>query len=406
MKILFLNNLLPFPLDNGGKIKVFNNIKALSVNHEVDLLTFVNNHNDINFLHELKNICGKVAVVEKKVIKNDSTKQFLKDYLLSLISSKPYTINKFYSRKMKKIIINEQLQNKYDLIYVSHLSMMVYSPFFKTKVILDQQNVESLIFSRFVRETRGLKRILGLIEYFKLRKFEKYKLIKADKIIALSENDKNQFMNLIGNKLNSVKEDIEVIPIHIQSEVVKKKEKITNNINLLFMGTMTWYPNYSGIIWFIKNVYGKLDKDKFNLFIVGGNPPLDIVQCGKTEKNIFVTGYVKDINDYISKCDISIVPLFVGSGQRVKIIESFAKGIPVVSTSIGAEGIKYSDGENILISNTKDEFVNNILYLSTHKSLKNSIINNARNTYEEYYSTESLVTKLDKLMGKVLYDHG
>lgn len=405
MKILFLNNLLPYPLDNGGKIKTYNTLKALSRHHQVDLLAFINSEGERKYIGQLDSICNQVSVVCKTVIKDTSKSAFARDYLLSTISPLPYAMKKFYTNEMKNRILRFQQENQYDLIYVNHLSMMVYHNCFETKVVLDQQNVESLIFGRFIGQTKNLiKKGLGYIEYLKLRKFETNMLRRADRIIALSEADRQAFTRMLGRG----SKEIAVISIHIDENMLDFSPSERNKIRLLFMGTMSWYPNKSGILWFLENCFPKLDPKKYHLYICGADPPKELMAY-QSKDNVTVTGYVKDMNDYVRKCDIGIVPLFIGSGQRVKIIESFAKGLPVISTAIGAEGL-VTDQDNILIADSEKEFLDAIQTLSEHPDLRQKIKRNARLVYENCYSNTSLSKKLDKVLlkgpGQKLYYNG
>jgi glycosyltransferase involved in cell wall biosynthesis len=392
LKILFLTNLLPYPLDNGGKIKTFNTLKALSLHHEVDLLAFVNNESDKKYKKNLDVVCRNVGIVHKVVVKDASKFQFLADYVASLFSSLPYVIKKFFSKKMKDTIIRFQRKRKYDLIYVNHLSMMVYQRFFYSRLLLDQQNVESLIFYRMIKQTDNrFVRCLGSIEYIKLKKFEKEMLGKADEIIALSQADKKKFVHM----LDGHQKTINIIPIHVDEDMLEFHPMKDGKVHLLFMGTMSWYPNKEGITWFLKNCFVHLDPEKYYLYICGSNPSKEIMNY-QNASNITVTGYVADINVYISECEISIVPLFIGSGQRVKIIESFARGLPVISTSIGAEGL-VTDQNNILIADTPEQFLKTIKRLADQPLLRKKIKNNARLIYEKYYSKESLSRELNRI---------
>ncbi|MDD9149639.1 glycosyltransferase family 4 protein [Sporolactobacillus sp. CQH2019] len=393
MKILFLNNLLPYPLDNGGKIKTYNTLKALSRHHQVDLLAFVNSKNERAYIRHLSAVSRQIDVVCKTVIKDTSKLAFVKDYLFSTFSSLPYVVKKFYTNEMKNKIVRFQRENQYDLIYVNHLSMMAYHNCFETKVVLDQQNVESLIFGRFIAQTKNpLKKGLGYIEFIKLKKFEKDMLRRADRIIALSEADKQAFTRMLGRD----KKEIAVISIHIDEKMLQFSPPEQNKIRLLFMGTMSWYPNKNGMLWFLENCLPRLDPKKYHLYICGAHPPKELTAY-QNKQNVTVTGYVKDMNDYIRKCDIGIVPLFIGSGQRVKIIESFAKGLPVISTAVGAEGL-VTDEDNILIADSGEEFLDAIKTLSERPDLREKIKMNARLTYENYYSNASLSEKLDRAL--------
>ena len=324
----------------------------------------------------------------------------MKDYLKSLISKRPYSINKFYEKNFEEECLVLLKENKYDFVYVDHLPMMVYRENFKgLPILLDQHNVESEIFNRMVKnDSNILKMLLGRWEYFKLKKFEYESMLQASHIISLSENDKSNFVRL---GINQSK--ISVLPIHINVSYLKKwsQNNSEDNLNILFLGSMSWYPNQEGIRWFLGNVWPRIDSLKFNLYIVGGNPPKNITDY-HNGSNIFVTGYVDNVDEFIEKCHLSIVPLFIGSGQRVKIIESFGKNLPVLSTTIGAEGLIYNDEENILIANEKEEFIEKLIQLKSQPEILKILARNGRKNFEANYSSELLPTKLIKIINKMM----
>ena len=165
-------------------------------------------------------------------------------------------------------------------------------------------------------------------------------------------------------------------------------------LNILFIGTLTWEPNNKGMQWFLREVVPLLDASGFqySLYIVGKNPSRELKELIGVHDNIFLTGYVDSIDEYYDKCHCMVVPLFIGSGQRVKIIEAFSKGMPVASTSIGAEGLRYSHGDNILIADNADEFVHNIVAISEEQRKKISVM--GRQTYEEHYSPGAVQAKI------------
>lgn len=399
-RILFITNLLPFPLDNGGKIKTYNTIVALSQHYEIDLLSFVNNIEDKKNISGLYKYVSSCKVIAKTLIRSTSRIAFMKDYLKSLISKRPYSINKFYEKNFEEECLVLLKENKYDFVYVDHLPMMVYRENFKgLPILLDQHNVESEIFNRMVKnDSNILKMLLGRWEYFKLKKFEYESMLQASHIISLSENDKSNFVRL---GINQSK--ISVLPIHINVSYLKKwsQNNSEDNLNILFLGSMSWYPNQEGIRWFLGNVWPRIDSLKFNLYIVGGNPPKNITDY-HNGSNIFVTGYVDNVDEFIEKCHLSIVPLFIGSGQRVKIIESFGKNLPVLSTTIGAEGLIYNDEENILIANEKEEFIEKLIQLKSQPEILKILAINGRKNFEANYSSELLPTKLIKIINKMM----
>lgn len=397
-KILFITNLIPYPLDNGGKIKSYNTLVALSKKHNIDLLCFANSHDELKYINSLKDITNNIDVLVKTLVRSSSKSAFIKDYVSSLFTPWPYSIRKFYDKRFKEILINYINNNEYDFIYVDHLPMMVYYKYFeKIPTLLDQHNVESLIFKRFVEtETNLFKKILGSFEYRKLKKFEVESISISSQVICLSENDKHEFENL-----GTPSEKLSVIPIHIKlNKKYEPKSYYGGKFKLLFLGSMSWYPNQNGLKWFMENVWTSLDHSEYQLYIVGNKPPA-FIQSYNNGKDVFVTGYVEDVDEYIELCDVSIVPLFVGSGQRVKIIESFAKGIPVLSTSIGAEGLKWEDGKELFIADNAKQFVNILNSIKANPVKVKELSINAMNTFDEYYASDKLPMKIEKVINKI-----
>ena len=395
MRILFLTNLLPYPLDNGGKIKTFSTLKALSImGNSVDLLCFSeNSENDSGNVQKLKNICNDVQFIEHKLTTKSNIKYMMAVAFKSLFSKYPFGIYKYESKQMRDVIAKKIKENDYDIIYFDHLQMYKYFNSFdrkNVKFVLDQHNPESeIVYRTYQNSNNFLKKIFLNIEYNKIRKFEKKALSDVDKIYALSENDVESMKHLNVNLKN-----FSVIPIGvIDNGIINKKEDKNKKLTLMFIGTLTWNPNNQGILWFVRNVIPKLNESgiEYDLYIVGKNPSDELKELCESYNNIFVTGYVNDVDEMYVKSDVMVVPLFVGSGQRVKIIESFSKGIPVISTSIGAEGLDCITDYNVVIADTDIEFVDSLRKMSD-ETFRKKIASNARKTFEEKYSLEAYIS--------------
>jgi len=398
MRILFLTNLLPYPLDNGGKIKTFSTLKALSImGNSVDLLCFSeNSENDSGNVQKLKNICNDVQFIEHKLTTKSNIKYMMAVAFKSLFSKYPFGIYKYESKQMRDVIAKKIKENDYDIIYFDHLQMYKYFNSFdrkNVKFVLDQHNSESeIVYRTYQNSNNFLKKIFLNIEYNKIRKFEKKALSDVDKIYALSENDVESMKHLNVNLKN-----FSVIPIGvIDNGIINKKEDKNKKLTLMFIGTLTWNPNNQGILWFVRNVIPKLNESgiEYDLYIVGKNPSDELKELCESYNNIFVTGYVNDVDEMYVKSDVMVVPLFVGSGQRVKIIESFSKGIPVISTSIGAEGLDCITDYNVVIADTDIEFVDSLRKMSD-ETFRKKIASNARKTFEEKYSLEAYISSFN-----------
>lgn len=401
MRILFLTNLLPYPLDNGGKIKTYSTLEALyNGGYDVDLLCFYEEKIlKIEWVENVKKYCRRVDCVQTKLTTNGNVIYMLGQAFLSLFSPLSFGLYKYKNKDMFDMLKNRISDNEYDIVYYDHLQLCVYDTYIKkmikkSKYILDEHNCEYTIMKRHYENSCNIiKKIFLRMEYKKLQKFESKMLKCVDKVFVLSKEDKIQLEKISKNKFN-----YDIIPIGIAEH--KIKNIIGNNLKelkLLFLGTMTWEPNRNGLLWFMQNVIPELYNKKinFSLDVVGKNPSDEIMQLANKSKNINVAGYVESTEEYFEKCDVMIVPLFVGSGQRVKIIESFSRGFPVISTTVGAEGLSYVDDENIIIANTVAQFADKIVKIQDRDFYK-KIAKNSRKTYEDKYSCESVQQKILK----------
>lgn len=394
MNVLFLTNLLPYPLDNGGKIKTYTTLQALKkASHKVDLVCFKESTNSyLSEEKELSQVCNSVHQVYQKLTTAENKKYMAKLAVKSLFSKLPLSTYKFISKEMEEYLESKK-DTKYGLIYFDHLPLYVYHKTCKAiwpnaKVILDEHNCEATIMRRNAETAQHpIRRVFMSYEALKVSRFESKALLSADKSIILSMEDYKTLRSATGKDF-----DYSIIPIGVMDRGIKKEHEATDDIlNILFVGTLTWEPNNQGLIWFIENVIPLMESDnmKYHFYIVGKNPSEEVVEKTKSNINITVTGYVDSVDDYYDRCDCMIVPLFIGSGQRVKLIEAFSKGMPAISTTIGAEGLEYINGETILIADNKNEFMSSISSL-TDKQEQRNIGNRARSIYDRYYSYNAI----------------
>lgn len=405
MKILFLTNLLPYPLDNGGKIKTYNTIRALSDGgNAVDLVCFTENIIHFDYANEMLQICSRVEQIELKLTTAENRLYMMVLAAKSLLSRYSFSIYKYRCKAMYAKL-QEMINNvHYDCIYYDHLPLCVYKPYIdylapQCKTILDEHNCESQIMLRHMRSTRNLlKKVFLTIEMYKLRKFERNAIRSINHTVVLSTED-----YVLLSDLCKIDFEHTIIPIGVQDKGLKKELTCNDkHMNLLFLGTLTWEPNNQGVIWFLRCVVPMLEKAKLNytLYIVGKNPSDEVKSIASQYQNIVITGYVDSVDEYYDKCQAMIVPLFIGSGQRVKIIEAFSKGMPVISTTIGAEGLLYKADENILIADTEEEFADHIQRLYREEWRK-KLSENGRRVYEREYMPVAIQHKFLNLINSI-----
>lgn len=405
MRILFLTNLLPYPLDNGGKIKTYTTVSSLAeAGHMLDLVCFTEYTPNPDATGKLNKLCNHIEQVPQKLTTTENIPYMLLLAVRSLFSTYSFGMYKYRSKAMEQIILELCRANCYDCIYFDHLQMCVYEPIIRkiapnAKMILDEHNCEALIMSRNAETSSNpIKKKFLQIETRKLGSFEAKMLQKMDVNIVLSKEDYIELKKQCGIDFPHV-----IIPIGVIDKGIREeKHNSTNCLSILFLGTLTWAPNNQGIAWFLREVMPLLEasEKKYKLYIVGKNPSAEVQQLAKQYKNVEITGYVESVDEYYDKCNCMIVPLFIGSGQRVKLIEGFSKGMPAVSTSIGAEGLDVIDNDNILIADKSDTFYNALceMYDSTKR---NKLSASARECYERNYSTIAVAEKLNAVINQL-----
>lgn len=407
MRVLFLTNLLPYPLDNGGKINTYTKVVALKKGgHSVDLVCFTESQNEsLEYAEHMRQYCEGVYQIYLRLTTAENKLYMIRMALQSLLSPYSFGVYKYKSEEMEHLLRNLSGKYNYECIYFDHLQTFIYEPLIKTlwpkaKTIIDEHNCETVIMQRNAAVSANLiKKAFLTIEARKLARFENASISKADKTIVLSESDQKALEKQLGKKFPSI-----IIPNRVAetNKIKKTNQQVSDKLRIMFVGTMTWEPNNNGILWFMDNVYRKMFETNQNieLYVVGKNPSIQVIELAKTLHNITVTGYVDSVDPYYEMCDLMVVPLFVGSGQRIKIIEAFSRKMPVVSTTIGAEGLVYQNGESILIADDTDHFIDAIEKLNDYE-LRCKIACNARRNYDKFYSTEAIGEQFNRIFDKL-----
>lgn len=407
MRVLFLTNLLPYPLDNGGKINTYTKVVALKKGgHSVDLVCFTESQNEsLEYAEHMRQYCEGVYQIYLRLTTAENKLYMIRMALQSLLSPYSFGVYKYKSEEMEHLLRNLSGKYNYECIYFDHLQTFIYEPLIKklwpkAKTIIDEHNCETVIMQRNAAVSANLiKKAFLTIEARKLARFENASISKADKTIVLSESDQKALEKQLGKKFPSI-----IIPNRVAetNKIKKTNQQVSDKLRIMFVGTMTWEPNNNGILWFMDNVYRKMLETNQNieLYVVGKNPSIQVIELAKTLHNITVTGYVDSVDPYYEMCDLMVVPLFVGSGQRIKIIEAFSRKMPVVSTTIGAEGLVYQNGESILIADDTDHFIDAIEKLNDYE-LRCKIACNARRNYDKFYSTEAIGEQFNRIFDKL-----
>jgi glycosyltransferase involved in cell wall biosynthesis len=391
MHILQLTHRLPYPPTDGGKIGIFNFTKYFSSKeHRVSLIAIAPDvERNIN-IKSLNNLTADSQIFYKDV--RNKKLGLLEN---TFFSSSPYSMAKYRFKDVEEYILDFIRNNKIDIVHIDHLHMAYYGRSIKNEfpalpVTIREHNVEYVILERlYLAERNRLYKALFKRQYERLKEYEKNILPVFDKILAITEEDRQRLIALdrrLGPK-------VEVIPAGVD---LNEFESIDNDHaarNLLSIASMDWIPNQQGLVWFIENVMPELVRRNpaITLYIIGKNTP-DWFHRYESE-NVKVLGFVEDISPWLKKSSVAVIPLFAGGGMRVKILNYLAWGIPTVSTSIGAEGINVADGENIFLADSADDFAIKIMNLLDNVDRWQQIRGNGRKLVENCYTWDAIIDR-------------
>lgn len=381
MKILQLCKKFPFPLKDGESIAVTYLSNALhNLGCEISLLSmntskhFVNIDNlpaDFNHYKEIH------------VTKLDNSIKFF-DAFKNLFSSESYHVSRFVCPDFRNKLIELLQKNKYDVVQLETLYLAPYIDVIKeysdALITMRAHNVEFEIWERITSNTKFLpKRIYLKYLTSKLKRYELEHLNKYDYLVAVSERDLRKFKAL-GYKNGAISS-----PIGLDLKNYRNPQNNYPTNDLCFIGALDWIPNMEGLTWFIDKVWPNLTTKfpNLKLHIAGRNTPESLKTLNI--KNIIVHGEVPDAVRFMENYSMMIVPLFSGSGMRVKILEGMALGKVVITTLMGKEGIHAEDGIHLLEADTPEAFIAQISSVLSGEKDKSAIAEAAKSFVEDYY---------------------
>ncbi len=402
MRVLFLRGKLPYPLDNGASIRTYNLLKEACKKHEISLLTFQDSNEDPEKKKLLLEFCTKVILVPRH-LKNSWSGTIL-GLGKNLFQRYPYSVAVSCSRGMIESISSELKNSKYDLVHADTLPISSNLLGLETPPrILNQHNVENVILWRkFSVQTNFIPKKFWHSQWKKMYDFEKKACSSFDRIIAVSIEDQKKMKQM------APEVPVDVVPNGVDIDYFSPKEHTGNKQGLVFTGSLDWYPNEDGILYFLKDILPIIlaKVPDINFAIVGKNPSARLARGCKDHKNIILTGWVKDVRPYLHNSSVLVVPLRIGGGTRLKILEALAAGIPIVSTSIGAEGIEIQPGKEILIGDTPDEFASQVMRLMADQELRKKLVMEGKKLVMEKYTWEKAAQSLDQAWNSCLKTTG
>ncbi len=306
------------------------------------------------------------------------------DYGIRLLSSQPYGITKYCRPEVRRRLRTLLKQETYDVILCDFMAAAGIIPWdWPTPKVLFTHNVEAIIWRRHYEvATNPIWKAISWWEWRKMESAERRYLRLADRVLTVSETDRDAFASFLDlGKLT-------VIPTGVDVDYFQPMpaEEIANS--LVFTGSMDWLPNEDAILYFVDAILPLIKQQcpDVSVEVVGRSPSRKLQALAEREKSVHLTGWVEDIRPFVARAAACIVPLRIGGGTRLKIFEAMAMCKAVISTSVGAEGLPVRSGENILLADTPNDFAGSVISLLRDPNHRQRLGAAARALVSESYS--------------------
>lgn len=409
MRILFLTQVLPYPLTSGAKIRAYYVLRHLAQRHEITLVSFVRPDDGDAAVAHLASFCQAVHTVPmaRSLLKNASA------LLESLIGGRPAIILRDRLPAMERLLAQLVAQRGYDAVHADQTSMAQYGLFARAAApdgvrqaaILDQHNALYLLVERQAAYESWPRRALWRREARALAAYERGLVRDFDQVLTVTEEDKEALLSLFPEAARpGVASKISPIPICVDAGSQPLLEMQSGGQQIIHLGTMFWPPNIEGVMWFAERVLPLVWREvpEARFVVAGKRPPPEVralaVDAGG---RVEVTGFVEDPMPLLAQSQVFIVPVRAGGGMRVKIVDAWLWGLPVVSTTIGAEGLQVRDGENIMLADEPEAFAAAVVRLLREPGLGEALRLAGRQWVEAHYDYRRVYRGFDEVFGRV-----
>ena len=386
MKILQFSKKTPVPPKDGESIAIHQLSKAFRDNN-CSLTIF----SILTPKHKKKKSALYLDGVDYQFGKINTKISYLDIVKNMFFSNEAYIVERFIDKKIKAKLIKLIQKQDFDLIQLEGVFLGVYIKYIKkystAKIILRAHNIEHQIWERLAAKESYFKALyLNKVMIPRLKKFEDKIAESVDGIVSISSLDEQYF-----KKLN-IKAKFKTLPAAY--EIKKTIEPLPQDFNVGFIGGLDWQPNAEGIKWFLNSIWKPfvLKNNKANFNLAGRNFPKKYYDL--KHSNLFIYGEVDDAQEFTYQNSVMIAPILSGSGMRIKIIEAMALGRTVISTSIGAEGIEYTDKKNIFIADTPEEWIEILTELGKDKNKLEQTALEAQKLIQKKHDINVLGTEL------------
>jgi len=406
MNILFLTQILPYPPDAGPKVKTWHVLQALvRQGHSIYFVSFVRPE-EIEHVPALEEICQEVHVVPIRRSRIADIGYMIRSYL----TNRPFLVERDDLPAFQDVVNKLVRKQQIDFIHADQLTMVQFairgasiSQDKKPKVVFDAHNAVWTVVKRMRENVPWyLKPVLD-IETNRVKRYEGELLKRVDHVLAVTDVDRASLEEALKFAKVARKENISpitVIPISVNTQQLQPIKREPDSMNIVTLGTLHYPPNADGIRWFVEEAFPliRAKMPEVKLTIIGKNPPKDFLKlANEPNSGVDVTGFVPELDPYFEESALTVIPVRAGGGMRVRILEAFAYAMPIVTTTVGLEGIQAQPGKDVLVADDPGDFADAVIRLLTDKSLQEQLSANGRHLAEMKYDWQVTLKDLEKV---------
>ena len=390
MRILIISNAIPYPTDSGSKVRSYNLLRRVAKKHEVWFATLTDGAEEAEGLSHIGQICSGVETV---ALRRRHLLMHVPGLLRYALAGNPLELKFVHYEELVRKIQRLFTTTDFDIVQIEPSQMALYIETLPTdagfKSLLMFHNVAYNQYYHIFRfAPRLVSRMRALLHSLMMRRWEPRYAERFDRCITVSEEDRRLLL-AVDPRLQ-----VDVIPNGVDTSIYHVQPKEYRTPDLLFVGNLGYTACSDAATYFCREILPIVRRvmSDVEMWIVGTNPPPEVTRL--QGDGVHITGRVDSVLPYYRQSSVCVVPLRIGGGSRLKILEAMAMGRPVVSTSVGAEGLDVVADEHILIADTPDEFARKIVLLLQNARLSDRIAASARQLVEAHYDWDVIAQRL------------
>lgn len=391
MRVLVLDEWLPLPANSGKRIRTYNLLAPLTRKHEIFYLCFADPEREAGEITSMRD-AGFEVVAVAPLNRYCSRVSLAIGATANLLSACPLVVRKHYDKSFMQKLTRMRREKRFDVL---HCEWTPYATYLRgitdTPMFLSSHNVECVSWQRSWRtDSNPLRRAVLWLESVKMKSFERSAVTQFDHVAAVSPEDASRFRSWYGVK------SVEVIPNGVDCRHYEAEPRREQPDLIAYCGSMDATVNQDAVHYFVRAMLPRIRAvcPSVRFMVIGSRPPPSIQALAGS--HVLVSGTIDDVRPLLSRAAISVVPLRIGSGSRLKILESFAAGVPVVSTTVGAEGLPVQHGHHLAIADHPQAFADACLDLLGNAAQRRRFVENGRALVRRCFDWSSLSPMIER----------